>query len=120
MMSVSEKIRINATAYLIAMISVTNTLPFVTTAPIQVSQCAKMAACVLRIHIFVMELLTVLMALTSLMFGQIVPIVMKKTLSYAQDSLTTVPFFVMEMQLVQMVGMNYCPHAMQKHFLEKT
>ena len=90
-----------------AMTAAMKLLPSVTTAPTQAAPYAGMVANAFRLHIFAMEVLTVLMAPTSLILGRIVLIAKQMIACPAQVFLATVQSFATEMQLVQMLGMNY-------------
>ena len=98
---------------IIVMMAVTNFHLSVTIAPDQGSPCAGTAAGVSKLHL-VMAMYIVLTALTSLTHGQIALIAKKKKMCLAQVFLVTVPNFAMEMQHVQMLGMNYSQHANQQ------
>ena len=96
-----------------------NFLLFVTTAAGQTLPCAVMVVGVLKLWIFVMEMLLVGTVLTNQTLGQIAPFAQSRAAFPAQVFLRIVQSFVMEMLLVQTLGMNYSLPAILKYILTK-
>ena len=93
--------------FIIAMMAAMKFPLCVTTAIGQASPCAGTAAVALRLRVFAEDILCVVTALTSPILGQIAQSAQRRASCPAQVFLGTVQSFVMVMQLVQMLGMNY-------------
>ena len=96
-----------------------NFLLLVTTAADQTSPCAVIAVGVLRLGTSVMETLLAVTVLTNPMLGLIAPFAQSRAAFPAQVFLRIVQSFVMEMLLVQTLGMNYSLPAILKYILTK-